>query len=387
MFNFFKSTLPASTTPTTTAVPIATAVAVEEIAIPESTNAAIAVVEHIPEEDNKKEGIEIKMVDLVYTFDCTGSMGQYIAQAKSTIMIIAQRLIQQENCDFRFALVAYRDHPPQDSTFITKIFDFTTNLSMIQSCLDSLSASGGGDGPEAVTAALYATEHLAWRPNAAKVVILIADAPPHGLGENGDGFPGGDPDGRDPIVIANSMASKGITIYPVACEPAISSYKNALSFMIGLAKITDGQATSLSSAQLLADVILGGTVEEIGLQTLVNKFEADMSSVRDELSAARGGGTVPDEEVQSVLFARMRTAGVKTMQHKCDGIINDERSNYWVKNASLGMAMKELGTVEPIASNRSAPLASATRSAVEMEDVSYEQVQRIFTKARKQGKY
>lgn len=28
-------------------------------------------------------------------------------------------------CDFRFALVAYRDHPPQDSSFVTKVYPFT----------------------------------------------------------------------------------------------------------------------------------------------------------------------------------------------------------------------------------------------------------------------
>lgn len=106
-------------------------------------------------------------------------------------------------------MVAYRDHPPQDSTFVTKLYDFTNHKPRMQSYLDSLSASGGGDGPEAVTAGLYKAENLAWRQNATKIVILIADAPPHGLGESGDGFPNGDPDGLDPLAIANSMAKKG----------------------------------------------------------------------------------------------------------------------------------------------------------------------------------
>lgn len=42
-------------------------------------------------------------------------------------------------------------------------------------------ASGGGDGPEAVTAGLArCLTELVWRPHAAKMVVLIADAPPHG---------------------------------------------------------------------------------------------------------------------------------------------------------------------------------------------------------------
>jgi hypothetical protein len=43
-------------------------------------------------------------------------------------------------------------------------------------------AAGGGDGPEAVTSGLAATlTDLEWRKDAAKMVVLIADAPPHGM--------------------------------------------------------------------------------------------------------------------------------------------------------------------------------------------------------------
>ncbi len=44
---------------------------------------------------------------------------------------------------------------------------------------------------------MYAAVHnLRWRANSAKICILIADAPPHGLGEPGDGFQDGSPDGK-----------------------------------------------------------------------------------------------------------------------------------------------------------------------------------------------
>lgn len=42
---------------------------------------------------------------------------------------------------------------------------------------------GGGDFPEAVCCALHdCLEKLTWREEAIKVAILIADAPPHGMG-------------------------------------------------------------------------------------------------------------------------------------------------------------------------------------------------------------
>jgi len=53
----------------------------------------------------------------------------------------------------------------------------------MQEQLKSLYASGGGDGPEGVTAGIKAAMELDWRPAAAKMCVLIADAPCHGIGE------------------------------------------------------------------------------------------------------------------------------------------------------------------------------------------------------------
>ena len=46
----------------------------------------------------------------------------------------------------RFAIVAYRDHPPQDHTYVTKIQDFTDNFEAIK-YVKTLTAGGGGDFP------------------------------------------------------------------------------------------------------------------------------------------------------------------------------------------------------------------------------------------------
>ena len=87
--------------------------------------------------------------------------------------------------------------------------------------MDTMQASGGGDGPEAVTAALAEALQLPWRPKATKIVVLIADAPPHGLEASGDGFPNGDPFGRDPLELGRNMAEQDIAVYTVGCEPAL----------------------------------------------------------------------------------------------------------------------------------------------------------------------
>lgn len=123
--------------------------------------------------------------------DCTGSQGSYISSATKNIEEICAHIFEsgklQSQEDLRVGLVAFRDHPPQDHTYVVKNFGFSSDISKVHRDLAGLYASGGGDGPEAVTAALAEALHMDWREHASKMVVLIADAPPHGIGEYGDG--------------------------------------------------------------------------------------------------------------------------------------------------------------------------------------------------------
>ena len=129
--------------------------------------------------------------DLVFIQDCTGSQGSYITSATKNIEEICGHIFEsgklKSDEDLRIGLVAFRDHPPQDHTYITKNFGFSSDTSKVKRDLSGLYASGGGDGPEAITAAMADALSMDWRPNASKMIVLIADAPPHGIGEYGDG--------------------------------------------------------------------------------------------------------------------------------------------------------------------------------------------------------
>lgn len=134
--------------------------------------------------------------------------------------------------------------------------------------LNGLFAAGGGDGPEAMTAALKAACDLDWRPAAAKMAVLITDAPPHGIGEYGDGFPNGSPDGEDPLVLARRLSAQGIALFVVACEPALSGYQHAVDFYHGLVAITSGLLVPLTTASLLSHVVVAAAGEVMDLERL-----------------------------------------------------------------------------------------------------------------------
>lgn len=216
-----------------------------------------------------------KQLDLVFVQDCTGSQGSYISSATKNIEQICAHIFEsgklQSQEDLRVGLVAFRDHPPQDHTYITKNFGFSSDISKVHKDLSGLYASGGGDGPEAVTAALAEALNMDWREYASKMVVLIADAPPHGIGEYGDGFDEGSPDGFDPLQLARQMAGRGITLFFVACEPALSGYSYATDFYQAITNITSGLMLPLTTADLLSHAIVGSVLENLDMERLVRE--------------------------------------------------------------------------------------------------------------------
>jgi len=216
-----------------------------------------------------------KTLDLVFIQDCTGSQGSYISSATKNIEEICAAIFASGKLehpeDLRIGLVAFRDHPPQDHTYVTKTTPFTSDINHVKRVLESLYASGGGDGPEAVTAALGEALNMDWREHASKMIVLIADAPPHGIGEYGDGFDDGSPDGLDPLILVRQMAQRGITLFFVACEPALSGYSYATDFYQAITTITSGLMLPLTTANLLAHAIIGSVLENLDMERLIRE--------------------------------------------------------------------------------------------------------------------
>merc|ERR1719487_2796798 len=116
--------------------------------------------------------------------------------------------------------------------------------------------------------------------------------------------------GRDPLAIAREMAAREITCYAVGCEPALGAYRFARDFMCTLAEITGGQAVALSSAALLADVIINGSAEEISLTMLQREVDEEIERVQREAAARHEA--LDEAEVTHRVSAVMQARSVKT---------------------------------------------------------------------------
>lgn len=127
------------------------------------------------------------MIDVVFCCDTTSSMYSYLAKTKDVVKQLIEKIrnkVVGETIDVKFGFVCYRDHPPQDSSYVIK----TKELCDEKEILDFIfkqEAQGGGDYPEAVMDGLWeAATNIKWRnplgTPTLRYIIHIADAPPHG---------------------------------------------------------------------------------------------------------------------------------------------------------------------------------------------------------------
>lgn len=119
----------------------------------------------------------VSELDLLLTLDATGSMTDEMRYLQVELTSILDRLKSDHPAlDIRVGFVAYRDH---GDAFLVQQEDFTSDFPSFNLTLGALSADGGGDTPEAMMEAMSVGLDLNWRKDAAKINLLVADAPPH----------------------------------------------------------------------------------------------------------------------------------------------------------------------------------------------------------------
>lgn len=166
-----------------------------------------------------------KNLDLVLVLDTTGSMGDELAYLKSEFKAIASTIAANfPNVSQRYGLVVYRDRGDE---YVARRFDFTSSVDEFRENLGAQSAAGGGDYPEAMEVGLEEATRLQWRSvDTARVLFLVADAPPHAQ------------DIGKAMTQVNALRKKAVAIYPLAC----SGYDPACELVMrSSAMLTGGQ--------------------------------------------------------------------------------------------------------------------------------------------------
>jgi len=217
-----------------------------------------AITAELPDDPNgdspaSPNDLDIPLIEVVFLLDSTGSMGDEILSVKSHIQnIVEDTMSGNPRPNVRIGIVTYRDHSPEDETYIYKMFDLTTDICQVMDDLRDINAMGGGDGPEAVADGLHVAVHDMDSGDAMKVIFLIGDAPPHGLEGNGDSsFKQGCPLGYDHLEESELAAELGITIHTLGCS-GIKDYNHGTDVFKEISKTTGGKYERLEYRRVVA---------------------------------------------------------------------------------------------------------------------------------------
>ena len=120
-----------------------------------------------------------KEADIMFVFDCTGSMGGEIRAMQDAIIDFSSTVIT-EGLNIRLGLIEFRDHTIGEKITLHKFSDgvFTKKIKEFQETTNKLVAKGGGPEPESSPDALMLALDQPFRDCPNKTIVLITDASP-----------------------------------------------------------------------------------------------------------------------------------------------------------------------------------------------------------------
>ncbi len=242
-------------------------------------------------------------LDLAFVVDATGSMLDELEFLKTEVGdIVASVNAAFPDVDQRYALIVYRD---EGDEYVTRTFDFTGVLGDFQRDLSDQVALGGGDYPEAMHVALEEAEGLSWRErNTARVLFLIADAPPHVAYA------------QRTLDSVNALRDATVAIYPVAASGVAdeAEYVMRVAAFVTLSQylfLTDDSGVGNSHAEphipcYHVEMLDGLMVRTIASELSGEALQASVDEIIRTVGNPSDGVCMPDDTVVDVIDGQQR---------------------------------------------------------------------------------
>ena len=118
-------------------------------------------------------------MDILFSFDTTGSMSYILDEVKGRLSDMIQRL-QSDIPGIRLGVIAHGDYCDEEVFYLEKHIDFTQNVVDLCNFVGGIEGTGGGDQDECYELILRkAHQEFTWAPVSNKVLVMIGDANPH----------------------------------------------------------------------------------------------------------------------------------------------------------------------------------------------------------------
>lgn len=117
-------------------------------------------------------------IEVVFTFDTTGSMYPCLTQLRKSLRDTVTRLFK-DIPHIKIGLIAHGDYC-DTATYVTQHFKLSDDVTAICNFIDRVSPTNGGDAPECYELVLHEARTLMnWTTGKSKVIALIGDDIPH----------------------------------------------------------------------------------------------------------------------------------------------------------------------------------------------------------------
>ena len=226
--------------------------------------------------------------DILIAIDTTGSMGSAIAQAQSQATSLVNS-IHTDIPDANFAVVDFKDDIDGPAAEYNLRQPNTNDATAVQTAINAMTASGGGDFPEAqnLVFSKAATDDAAlWRSDSRRFVVLITDAPPHDADTHGfpvcDDFTSAlDPHGLATDAVVADLAAKQTTLFAVTAATGNASQDGCYAAITAASFTGSAQAplgTDLSTQLKSLITAASGTVSDVHLEVVAPNANASWIS-------------------------------------------------------------------------------------------------------------
>ena len=210
-------------------------------------------------------------IEIVFSFDTTGSMYPCLTQVRRKIKNTVTRLIDEIPL-IRIGIIAHGDYCDAGSTYVTKTFNISGDVDAICDFVQNVEPTGGGDAPECYELILHESQSLSWSKSATKSLVLIGDDIPHPPAHN--------PKKLNWRKELDKLAEAEITVYGVQAL----NRSHATPFYQELAEKSGGFHINLDQFSYISDLFLAVCYQ----QSSNEQLQAYEQEVIDQGRMSRG---------------------------------------------------------------------------------------------------
>lgn len=213
-----------------------------------------------------------KKIDIVFSFDTTGSMAPCIAEVRRRMDQVIGRLFK-EIPDIRIGVIAHGDYCDVGRPYIMTGMDLSKNFAEVKNFVKTVKPTCGGDWEECYELVLHHVQSLDWRSDAdSKVFVMIGDATPHRKGYR-HGTQTAKYDWKEEC---RALKTQGIKCYAV--QAMGGSYRSAeRTFYETCARLTDGIKIDLQQLSNIVQLVMAIGYQQAGPDQF-KAYEAELKS-------------------------------------------------------------------------------------------------------------